>query len=200
MAMEGAKDALMTLMKKKESIEEEINSLFAVLKSQNIGMTDPVVDSEGYPRSDIDVYLVRQTRQRIICLQNDHKEVMKQIEAGLYSLHAEQKESNSNLLQSTQSQDTESLSPFAKVNCVDLNSPADNAGLHIDDTIIQFGSITSKNFVDLSNVANLVQHSVGKPIHVKVIRGTRVFNLSLTPRTWSGKGLLGCNIVPMEKK
>lgn len=200
MAMEGRKDAIMILMKKKESIEKELKSLFDLLKSQNVQMTEPVVDSEGYPRSDIDVYLVRQTRHRIICLQNDHKELMKQIEAGLYSLHAEQRELNSNFLQSSQSQESELLLPFAKVNCVDLNSPADNAGLHIDDLIIQFGSVTSKNFVDLSNVASLVQHSIGRPVHVKVKRGTRIFNLTLTPGTWNGKGLLGCNIVPIEKK
>ena len=30
-------------------------------------MTDELVDSEGYPRADIDVLTVRKTRVRIIC-------------------------------------------------------------------------------------------------------------------------------------
>ena len=30
-------------------------------------MTQPLVDNEGFPRSDIDVYQVRTTRHKIIC-------------------------------------------------------------------------------------------------------------------------------------
>ena len=32
----------------------------------NIGMSEPLVDDEGYPRSDIDVYAVRTARNKII--------------------------------------------------------------------------------------------------------------------------------------
>ena len=44
----------------------------------------------------------------------------------------------------------------------------------------------------------LVQHSKDTVVPVTVVRGSgrRVLDLKLTPRTWSGKGLLGCNIVP----
>lgn len=38
------------------------------LQLQNrVGMTDELVDSDGYPRQDIDVYQVRHARHRIIC-------------------------------------------------------------------------------------------------------------------------------------
>ena len=30
-------------------------------------MTTPLVDNEGFPRSDIDVYQVRTVRQKVIC-------------------------------------------------------------------------------------------------------------------------------------
>lgn len=30
-------------------------------------MTEPLVDGEGYPRSDIDVYTIRHIRHEIIC-------------------------------------------------------------------------------------------------------------------------------------
>lgn len=33
----------------------------------HVDMDEPLVDSEGYPRQDIDVYQVRQTRHKIIC-------------------------------------------------------------------------------------------------------------------------------------
>lgn len=31
-------------------------------------MTDPLVDAEGFPRSDVDVYAIRKTRHQIICM------------------------------------------------------------------------------------------------------------------------------------
>jgi hypothetical protein len=51
-------------------------------------MYEPLVDAEGYPRSDIDVYQVRHARAGIYRLQNDHKALMREIEALLFSLHA----------------------------------------------------------------------------------------------------------------
>lgn len=93
-------------------------------------MKGDLIDTEGYPRSDIDVYSVRHARHKIICtyelihsfklhvysqsqlqwyfvfssrhsafslymrvfkltlgLQNDHKDVMRQIEEKLYAVH-----------------------------------------------------------------------------------------------------------------
>jgi len=52
-------------------------------------MNGPLVDSEGFPRNDIDIYQVRQARQTIICLQNDHKELMNQIQTMLNKYHSE---------------------------------------------------------------------------------------------------------------
>ncbi len=43
-------------------------------------MRGQLVDSEGFPRGDIDVYSVRSARQRVLCLRNDHKHIMKLIE------------------------------------------------------------------------------------------------------------------------
>lgn len=34
---------------------------------------------------------------------------------------------------------------------------------------------------------------------ITVSRNEQSISLSLTPRQWSGRGLLGCNIVPVEK-
>ncbi len=36
-------------------------------QQKNVGMDGPLIDSEGYPRADIDVYSVRHSRHRIIC-------------------------------------------------------------------------------------------------------------------------------------
>ena len=42
----------------KENLEKDIVALSEVLKSQGVGMDEPLVDDEGYPRADIDVYQV----------------------------------------------------------------------------------------------------------------------------------------------
>ena len=86
----AAKGEVKKLMAKKNEIEEEIKALTEVLESQGgVGMTGKLVDIEDYPRADIDVYSVRAARHRIICLQNDHKSLMKHIEEGLYKVHTE---------------------------------------------------------------------------------------------------------------
>lgn len=33
----------------------------------NVGMHEPLVDAEGFPRNDIDLYQVRTARHKIIC-------------------------------------------------------------------------------------------------------------------------------------
>lgn len=45
------------------------------------GVSGPLVDAEGFPRADIDVYRVRHQRHRFACLQTDHRAVMAQLEA-----------------------------------------------------------------------------------------------------------------------
>jgi 26S proteasome non-ATPase regulatory subunit 9 len=51
-----------------------------------MGIDTPLVDSEGYPRGDIDVFRARTLRRRFIEIQNDHKAVMAKIEKGLAEL------------------------------------------------------------------------------------------------------------------
>lgn len=46
------------LMVVKANIEQKINTLGGVLSSNGVGMTEPLIDGDGYPRNDIDVYQV----------------------------------------------------------------------------------------------------------------------------------------------
>ncbi|XP_064650864.1 26S proteasome non-ATPase regulatory subunit 9-like [Lineus longissimus] len=187
------------LMAKKDGIESEIKELSDLLQSQGgVGMDGPLIDEELYPRSDIDIYSVRHARHRIICLQNDHKELMKEIEEGLYQVHAAAKGEHA------ESMEIEPVCPgrvttFAYVDLVDEGSPAQAAGLEKCDELVEFGSVTAQNFVNLQNIATIVQHSVGKPIKITVLRKEEMVKLTLTPNTWSGRGFLGCKIVPGEK-
>lgn len=63
---------------------------------------------------------------------------------------------------------------------------------------MEFGSINIKNFKSLKDVGSLVESSINKDVIVRVKRNANTIVLSLTPRPWSGKGLLGCNVIPLE--
>ncbi|XP_014714210.1 26S proteasome non-ATPase regulatory subunit 9 [Equus asinus] len=198
------------LIRRKEEIEAQIKANYEVLESQKgIGMNEPLVDCEGYPRSDVDLYQVRTARHNIVCLQNDHKAVMKQVEEALHQLHARDKEKQARDMAEAQKEamncslgQNEGLSPlqaFAKVNSISPGSPASIAGLQVDDEIVEFGSVNTQNFQSLQNIGSVVQHSEGKPLTVTVIRRGEKHQLRLVPTRWAGKGLLGCNIIPLQR-
>ncbi|XP_054501969.2 26S proteasome non-ATPase regulatory subunit 9 isoform X1 [Agelaius phoeniceus] len=136
-------------------------------------------------------------------LQNDHKAVMKQVEEALHKLHAREKEKHAKdeaeALAEAMSQSQSLPRAFAKVNSVSPGSPASVSGLQVDDEIVEFGSVNANNFQNLQNIATVVQHSEGRPLSVTVIRGGRRVHVGLTPKRWAGKGLLGCNIIPLQR-
>jgi len=67
MAAAGAEAEVRAAMEERAAIEAELSGLEAELKTHgNVGMNAPLVDAEGFPRSDIDVYRVRVIRNRII--------------------------------------------------------------------------------------------------------------------------------------
>lgn len=134
-------------------------------------------------------------------LQNDHKALMKQVEEALHQLHAREKEKRARdeaeALAEARSQSQPQA--FARVNAVTPGSPASISGLQVDDEIVEFGSVNINNFQNLQNIATVVQHSEGRPLSVTVIRGGRKVHVGLTPKRWAGKGLLGCNIIPLQR-
>ncbi|KAH1180252.1 hypothetical protein KIL84_009088 [Mauremys mutica] len=154
------------LVRRKDELEAQIKACFAVLEGQKgVGMHEPLVDAEGYPRADVDVYQVRAARHNIICLQNDHKALMLQVEKALHQLHAREKEKQAKDEAEAQAEamnQNQSLpQPFARVNAVTPGSPASISGLQVDDEIIEFGSVDTHNFQTLQNIATVVQHSEG---------------------------------------
>ncbi|KAI5625291.1 26S proteasome non-ATPase regulatory subunit 9 [Silurus asotus] len=193
-----------SLIKKKDEIEEQIKAYYEVLEDQgDVGMHAPLVDAEGYPRADVDLIQIRAARHSISCLQNDHKAIMVEIEEALHKLHARERakreEDQSAARMERMEQDVPLPPPFARVDAVTRGSPAYQAGLCVGDEIIEFGSVNPSNFHNLQNIASVVQHSEGKSVSVAVIRSEQKVRLSLTPQRWSGKGLLGCNIIPLHR-
>jgi len=195
------------LCRKKTDIEKTLKELHDVLESQKgVGMTGNLVDKEGFPRADIDVYTCRHARHQISCLQNDHISVMEDIEEELVAIHsaARAKASKSDVemaevvTKTREMMEVERVA-FAEVDRVDAGSPAAVGGLEVGDKLVEFGSVSVDNFVSMKTVAAVLQHSVNKNVRVLVERGGMQIWLLVTPGKWSGPGLLGCNIKPLKK-
>lgn len=85
--------------------------------------------------------------------------------------------------------------PILIVTMVSPTSPADACGIRSNDEILEFGSINHSNFKELKQISELVMHRQNQPIALKVKRQDVVHHITLVPKVWSGRGLLGCNIV-----
>lgn len=182
------------LIKQKDEIEVQLQNYMSILKANNCSMSTPLVDAEGFPRDDIDIYAVRGARVRIIELKNDLSDIMKEIAKALENVY------DVNLASSepTKESDPEELNPFARVDGVAPESPASSAGLQREDLIIQFGHLTAQNTSSgLQALGSLVQVSENHGISLRVLRAGQVVSFTLTPRKdWGGRGMLGCHIVP----
>ncbi|CAD5115303.1 DgyrCDS4292 [Dimorphilus gyrociliatus] len=181
------------LMSKKASMEDELNTLHNELKMIGTNLTENLIDNEGFPRSDIDILSTRIVRNKINCLQNDYKDLMKIIENILYDLHSHKNHEIAKEMEKLDNSITKE--GFLKISSVEKQSPAFIAGLKPGDEILQFGSMTKNNFDGLSSVAQIVQHSKNKTILLRVRSGSEVKILKLKPKEWTGIGLIGCHII-----
>lgn len=201
------------LITRKDNLEAELKALGSVLDSHGVTMQTSLTTFDGYPRADIDVAQIRVTRARIIHLRNDWKDLMDKIEKGLHEHHANlQAEAAKTPPEAEREPASESSTgsapplppetPFAKVNSVEPESPANEAGLRAGDLIRRFGTAIWSNHERLRKVGEVVQQNLGRPISVRVLRKNgnenQELNLQLTPRQgWGGRGTLGCHIVPI---
>lgn len=95
---------------------------------------------------------------------------------------------------------------FALVDIVTENSPAATAGLLVNDKIVSFGAVSLRSFASpelaMGGLPGLLREHENQPLDVIIERGDgenpQIMTLSLTPKRWSGVGLLGCHVVPLE--
>lgn len=222
------KAELILLNDQQKIIEAQIAECSARLEAAGVGMHGPLVDPEvivhertilfvtpltsvcpctemqGYPRSDLDVHSVRADRHQIIVLSNDHKIVLKTMEELLSRFHSQAKDQGNGATASVTTQlEVQSLNtatrPFAIIDEVASNSPADQAGLRVHDKIISIGSITAEPSISgaFSAVGGLIQERKDSVVDVEIVRDGVLLRLALTPRQWEGRGLLGCHLVPV---
>ncbi|KAK2422296.1 hypothetical protein P8452_52016 [Trifolium repens] len=210
-----------SLMVKRSALESEMNSIIARLSQPGApGLSGNLVDSEGFPRSDIDVTLIRAERRRLAELRNDYTNVTDKINQNIQILHSAKLGGNNRLpnsgnddrsdIQTSSTVETPSQNvilslspnsmdvdvlvsrPFAVVDEITDGSPAVEDGLQLGDQILKFGNVEAGDNLQ-QRLNSEAQSSMGQTVPVVIMRQGNVINLTITPRTWQGRGLLGCN-------
>ena len=78
----------------RKALEEEAEGIISELEAPSgpdfdgppMGINTPLVDADGYPRGDVDIYRARSLRGRLAVIRTDHKLLMKQMEDSLVHL------------------------------------------------------------------------------------------------------------------
>lgn len=231
--IEEEKARLKALMEQRAELEGNMDEIIARLTARGgAGMTEGLVDKEGFPRADVDVYQARQDRACLSMLKNDHKDLTARLEQGMHALHAAARSAGTAGMASTASpagmaseqsrtvepraasvrsrptnfapqpmeEDTpvmQSASAFAIIDEVTSGSPAADDGLLVGDLVIRFGEVRHSGGGELTRVAQTLQQHVGFAVQVDVQRQGTPHTLQLTPRTWAGRGFLGCHMRPL---
>jgi 26S proteasome non-ATPase regulatory subunit 9 len=275
------RQSLANLDIQRKSMEQEADAIYSELTTpphegvEPMGLDTPLVDKEGYPRGDVDIYRCRTLRGRFRVLKTDHKETMQKIDTFLQQLalfknpnikkqedelkarsavkpkpkfdpitgkwvvmnwdgsvagisggggrdfknlsasvstmteNSASTASNSRVNSlSTSLRETrvsENTIPFARVNAVADDSPAEEAGLKKEDLIFKFANLNYENHNNLKAIASLVPDVATRQDSIQISVKRRVnlqsqewdiFQLTLKPRPWTGRGLIGCHIVP----
>lgn len=89
------------------------------------------------------------------------------------------------------------LIPFAIIDEILPNSPAQLDGLVDGDKLLKFGPIEGTMENPLTLIPRVVLDNSNHVIYLLVNRNGEEINISLTPRSWSGRGLLGCHLTPI---
>ncbi|XP_044471113.1 26S proteasome non-ATPase regulatory subunit 9-like isoform X1 [Mangifera indica] len=82
--------------------------------------------------------------------------------------------------------------PFALIDEITDASPAAEDGLQLGDQIVKFGKVEAGENL-LERLASEGRSNLGQAVPVVIMRQGAVINLTVTPRTWQGRGLLGCH-------
>ncbi|WVN88390.1 uncharacterized protein L203_103597 [Cryptococcus depauperatus CBS 7841] len=210
------------LMQRRDEIEKEIDVLNDVLSSHGATASTPLVDNEGFPRADLDIYAIRHARSSLVRLRNDRQTVTDLLASALHNAFASssgipdnQTQSNgsySTFIKPQANGDSAVLRPLpstlsaeawperavAKVNSVTEGSPAAQAGLKAQDIIYSFADVTYTSPGGIRDIGDIVSRSEGIALSVLVLRAQERICLTLTPRSnWDGRGTLGCHILPL---
>lgn len=98
MVATNLKAETLSLKDKRDAIETEMDSIISRLNQPGgPGISGNLLDSEGFPRSDIDIPVVRSDRRRLAELRNDYKDITNKMSENLQLLHSAKLSHNATL-------------------------------------------------------------------------------------------------------
>ncbi|KAG5481951.1 hypothetical protein LSCM1_05663 [Leishmania martiniquensis] len=221
-AVEGAekeaiREELRCLGEQKAALERKLTDALQYLASTPVGLRGPLLDDEGFPRNDCDLYAVRMARNTADCARNDLCALSDRLLSLLNELHCQtQEEAQLQMVQDecgrrqrqaaaekrgqrmAELHRVSRLQPCLVVVKVDANSPAEEAGLSVGMLVLQYGAVTRAELLaeGLQALARETVAHVGEPIVVWVRKPGELEDdpceLVVVPQRWQGPGLLGC--------
>jgi hypothetical protein len=156
----------------------KLSHLIQTLSSTPSTKPADLVDSEGFPLPDVDLELLKESRQKQRQLneaQNDYKRVMKEIEEFLPL--AFEKDGNDRVEEEVQ----RVHQPFALVTGVVKDTLAHKAGICAGDKIYRFGRLLNVSFVSDNELVAAIkeQQVMSSRVLLSVVRGEKTFSTSL---------------------
>ena len=201
------------LLAQREILEIEADAIGKELKSPGpngeppAGLKDPLVDAEGFPRADVDIYRVKGQRKRLAEINTDYRKLMEEINVEtkrVQSLRTAIREPRPEAddtgaeevdNKSSSAKSYDNLGTIAIIDEILDGSPASEAGLKDGDVLLAFGPVTTLASADPMNaIPAVLKDSVGRPIKLVVRRVSEIQEKYLLPKTWGGRGLLGCHL------
>jgi len=215
----ASRDRIKALYASREAMEHEMASIAQRLSGPGMpGLKGPLVDREGFPIPGVDLYAVRGDRGRYAVLRNDHAAVTDQIQRAMTDLHASAgalrgaasaparpAESADRAVGSSRDDPSgasaappPNAKPFAIIDEVTDGSPAHEAGLVVGDQVIFFAGVDARTGSGdpLPRVAAALAANENRPVSALVLRRGAKTEVSVTPKRWAGRGLLGCHMRP----
>ncbi|CAA6672252.1 unnamed protein product [Spirodela intermedia] len=182
-----------SLMDQRASIEAQMNAIIDRLSQPGgPGITGNLLDPEGFPRPDIDIPAIRSDRRRLAELRSDHKNLTNRIDQNLQVLHSGKLSQNT----SSHTRDSGFLPgrPFRHDRRDNRGLPGCTRWVRMGDLVVQ---VRERNVVMgdelLPRLASEAQSNQGNPVPVGIMRQGSPMTLTVTPRQWHGRGLLGCH-------
>lgn len=227
-AYRRCKGELARLEGERGGLEAEMAEIVARLTAEGqpgLPGGEALVDAEGFPRSDVDVYRVRHDRHRLACLRTDVRALTDAMEAKLVEVHGLMRELPKGFSLAEGGVGAPRAGTpapgagrggaggqgraFGVIDEVSPSGPAEEDGLRVGDLVTDFAGIRLHAGVGgasggetaeglLPKVAETLARNEGKPIQVTVLRRGESTTLSLTPRPWPGRGLLGAHLRPLR--
>ncbi|KAM3275547.1 hypothetical protein ACQJBY_044113 [Aegilops geniculata] len=209
MVAPNVKAETMRLMDRRSALEAEMDAIIAALSAPGgAGITGSLVDAEGFPRADIDIPAVLAQRRKLGELRNDHKDVTNKIEKNLEVLHSTKLTRNEQSIPRSSGisaplhgglsqndpmeEDLVTRLPFAIIDDIADGSPAALDGLLLGDEIVKFGSVEAGGRLQERLVSEALSNEDNQ-VSLLIIRQGSPMNMTITPRKWHGRGLMGCH-------